>query len=361
MVKQTNMRFIDGAAKPIPTFIEKENNGKPYVSYGIDNRFPNYLWDLYLRSAVLQSIVNGTSDFVAGNGINYSPVLERLSVEANKDGETLDDVIKKIATDYLIFGGFALQIIRNKLGDINELYWLDFRNTRINKEGDTVFYSEDWIKHANDYIKYDVFKDGDNKGTSVFYFKGHITRGTYPIPKYNGAIAAIETSTEISKFHLKSILNNFSGNFVINFNNGIPDEETQGEIEERIKEKFSGAENAGKFVLSFNDSKDNAMTVQRIPDDSFDKKYEALRLSTFKEIFISMRCQPQLFGFVIEGNLFNKEEYEQAYAMYKKGTVQPMQRDIVRTFNRIFNTTEALSFVDYSLEDTADTTTITEE
>ena len=347
-VQKMSFSIFDGQSpKVIPTFVEKENSGKPYLNYGIDNRFPNYLWELYLRSAVLQSICDGTADFVCGGGIKYSnlPWIERLEKHANKDGETLDDIIKKITTDYMIFGGFSMQIIYNKIGGIAELYWLDFRNVRLNKDGDKAYYSDDWIRHANDYETYDVYSpDRKKKKSCVFYFHGHKTRGIYPVPRYNGALAAIETSTEISKFHLNSILNNFSGNFIINFNNGMPSEDVQEEIERKVKEKFSGADNAGKFMIAFNDSKENGVTVERIQDDQFDKKYEALRVSTFKEIFIAFRCQPQLMGMLLEGSLFNKEEYQQAYALYSKTTVEPIQRDLTRTFDSIFEVEDSVTF-----------------
>ena len=344
--------LFDSPVKVIPTFIEKENTGKPYLNYGVDNKFPNYLWELYLRSALLQSIIEGTADYAGGNGIVYSQdaTVQRLSENANKDGETLEDVIKKIIIDYLIFGGFALQVIYNKLGEINEVYWMDFRNVRLNKDGNKVYYSDDWVKHANDYLTYDVFNPDKPKGTSVFYFNGHTTRGIYPIPRYNGALAAIETSTEISKFHLNSILNNFSGNFIINFNNGQPSEEVQEEIERKVKQKFSGAENAGKFMIAFNDSKENGVTVERIQDDNFDKKYESLRTDTYKEIFIAFRAIPQLFGFNLENVGFNTQEYNSAFALYSQTTVKPIQKDIVRTFNKIFGVDNSIQFIPFELE-----------
>ena len=355
--KQTSMKFsiFDGQAKVIPTFIEKENTGKPYLNYGADNRFPNYLWDLYLRSAILQSIVNGTADYVGGNGIVYGddPIIQKLKEKANNDDETLDDIIKKLIIDYLIFGGFAFQVIFNKLGEINEIYWLDFRNCRRSKEGDKIFYSDDWIRHANDYVDYDAFNPNKRTGSSVFYFSGHITRGVYPIPRYNGALSAIETSTEISKFHLNSILNNFAGNFIINFNNGQPSEDVQEEIERKVKAKFAGADNAGKFLIAFNDSKENGVTVERIQDDQFDKKYQTLRQDTYKEIFVSFRAIPQLFGYSLEGTAFNKQEFTEAYLLYDQTTVQPIQKDIVRVFNKIFDTTNSISFIPFELENKA--------
>jgi len=356
--KQQQMSFsiFDNPAKVIPTFIEKENTGKPYLNYGVDNRFPNYLWELYLRSAILQSIVEGTADYAGGKGISYNdnPDIQRLKDEANEDGETLDDIIKKIIIDYMVFGGFSLQIIYNKLGGISELYWLDFRNVRLNKEGNKAYYSDDWIKHSNDYIEYDVFnpKSKTSKGSCVFYFKGHISRGVYPIPRYNGALSAIETSTEISKFHLNSILNNFSGNFIINFNNGQPSEDVKDEIERKVKAKFSGADNAGKFMLAFNDSKENGVTVERIQDDNFDKKYENLRTDTYKEIFVAFRAIPQLFGYSLEGTGFNKQEFDEAFLLYSQTTVIPIQKDITRTFNKIFGVDNSLTFIPFELTET---------
>lgn len=350
--ERMSFSIFDSAVKVIPTFIEKENSGKPYLNYGQDNRFPNYLWELYLRSAILQSIVNGTADYAGGNAIIYNenPLVQKLKDNANNDGETLDDIIKRIIVDYLVFGGFALQIINNKMGEINEIYWLDFRNVRRNKEGDKVYYSDDWIKHANDYVTYDIYNPNISQKTSVFYFKGHISRGVYPIPRYNGALSAIETSTEISKFHLNSILNNFSGNFIINFNNGQPTTDVQEEIEKKVKEKFSGADNAGKFLIAFNDSKDNGVSVERIQDDNFDKKYENLRQDTYKEIFVSFRAVPQLFGYSLEGTGFNKQEFDEAFKLYNKTTVKPIQDDLVRIFDKIFKIDNSISFVPFEID-----------
>lgn len=352
MDEKLRFGIYDSAAKVIPTFVEKDTN-RPFLNYGNDNRFPQYLWDLYLRSALLQSIIEGTINYVLGDGIvfNDNPTIQKLSEEANKDGETLEDVIKKITADYNIFGGFALQVINNRLGEISEIYWLDFRNVRLNKEGDKAYYSEDWVRHANDYVVYDIFDPTIKQKSSVYYFKGHISRGVYPIPRYNGALSAVETSTEISKFHLNNILNNFSGNFIINFNNGAPSSDVQDEIERKLKAKFGGADNAGKFMIAFNDSKDNGVTVERIDDDEFDEKYQTLRTDTYKEIFIAFRAIPQLFGYDLENVGFNQQEYESAFKLYNKTTVKPIQRDLQRVFNRIFGVEDSIEFIPFTLED----------
>ena len=346
-MEKTQIQCYNQRTKEIPSFVEKQNSGKPYLNYGNNNQFPQYLWELYLKSAILQSIINGSADYVMGSNIQTTIT---IADKVNKDLETLEDIIKKLTIDYFIFGGFALQVIFNKLGEIAELYWLDFRNIRVDKECKKAFYSDDWVGHSKDFITYDLFDTNKRSGTSVFYFNGHLSRGVYPIPRYNGALAAIETSTEISKFHLNSILNNFSSNFIINFNNGQPSEDVQEAIERRIKEKFTGTDNAGKFMVSFNDSKENGVTVERIQDDSFDQKYEALRQSTFKEIFVAFRCIPQLFGYSLEGTGFNKQEFLEAFELYNTTTIRSIQKDLVRCFNKIFGLEDSITFTPFNLE-----------
>ena len=331
----------------IPVLCEQKNN-KGWITYGKDNKYPDYLWNLYLRSSLLESIINGTADFVFGNGIVNNTGDERKYI--NHNYETLDDIIKRINIDYLIFDGFALQLTFDLVGEVTNVFWLDFRKCRVNEDGTKVMYSNEWEKAAPKYVEYDVFDGKDRTGSKVLYFKGHKTRGYYPIPRYSGALNAIETSVEIARYHLNSIHNNFNGNLIISFNNGEPDDETKKDIEKKIKNKFAGADNGGSFMIVYNDSKENAVTVDRLQDDNTDKKYEMLRKDTYKEIFIAFRCQPQLFGFVIEGNLFNKEEYEQAFQLYYKTVVVPIQDDIIRCFDKIYRKENSIEFIPFQIE-----------
>lgn len=342
--EKTGLRFVVCGNETVPTIpdMSEVENARGWINFGKNNNFPEYLWDLYLRSALLQSVINGTADFTLGDGLEIDPtsVIKSIEDKVNQKGENIDDVIKKVIVDYLIFDGFALQLIFNKLGQIGELYWLDFRNCRTNEDETVVYYSKEWEKGNPKKIEYIRYNGTQTSGSCVFYFKGHKTRGIYPIPRYSGALNAIETSTEIARYHLSAIHNNFNGNLIINFNNGEPTDEVKKDIEKKIKSKFSGADNGGKFLVAFNDSKENGVEVVRLQDDNTDKKYEQLRKDTYKEIFIAFRCQPQLFGFVIEGSLFNKEEYQQAYDLYYKTVVTPIQNDIIRCLSRIYNVDE---------------------
>lgn len=329
----------------MPDGKETVRSGYDYVSWGKDNRFPNDLYDMYQNSAILQSVINGTADYVFGSG-----VISAFDV-VNDKYETLEDVVKRCVFDLLIFGGFAIQLMY-KGGKVEAMYWLDFQKCRKSEDEKKVYYSDDWGKYAKKALEYNAWTPDTDKGTCIFYYKGHKTRGIYPVPMYIGALKSVKISTEISNFHLNNITKGFASNAVISFNNGEPDEDTKARIEKDVKEKFCGTDNAGSFLLLFNDSKDNACEIAKIQDDKFDLKYDALAKSVKEDIFIAFRATPTLFGLPNENNGFSKQEYLESFELYNKTVVVPLQKDVERAFRSIGF---VIKFKTFKLDDTSKT------
>lgn len=329
---------------------EKEVSGKDFISWGTDNRYPDYLFSLYTECATLQSIVNGTADFVCGNDISCnSPRFEKI---VNKNGETISDIIQRISTDYLIFGGFALQVIRNAVGDISEIYWIDFNKLRSDKKNEVFFYSDDWNKSYGrvKYIAYPKFNPNDSNASSIFYYKGNKTRGTYPVPLYNAAISSCELEKKINQFHLSEINNNFLTSKIINFNSGVPDDDLKNEIERNLNEKFSGAENAGRILISFNNNKESETTVADLPQDDFANRYDALHKRSREEIFTAFRATPALFGLMNETTGFNEQEFAESFKLYNRTAVRPIQQILVNAFDKILGFEGSLTIEPFNLE-----------
>lgn len=322
----------------IPEYSEEKVRGKEYISYGKNNLFPTYLWDLYNTVASLQSIINGTVDFICGDNISFK---DRDNV-VNSKGETVLDIVKKIAVDKMIFGGFALQIIRNMAGEVGEIYALDFMKVRSDEKNEIFYYCDDWGKWGAKSLIYPKFNINDSNPTSIFYNKGSITRGVYPTPIYNAALIACELEKAINEFHLNNINNAFASNLIINFNNGQPNEEQKKEIERDVTEKFSGYQNAGRILLSFNDSEENATKVERLDGENSDEKYQSLIKRSREQIFTAFRANPCLFGLNPENNGFSAVEFASAYKLYNKTVVQPIQTDIIDTFDKIYGVKDSI-------------------
>ena len=331
--------------------VEKEISGVDFIAWRTNNQYPGYLFSLYEDCATLQSIINGTVDFVCGNDISCNlPIFEKT---VNKNGDTILDIIQRISTDYLIFGGFALQVIRNAIGEITELYWVDFTKIRSDRKNEVFFYSEDWCKSYGrvKYIVYPKFNEVDSNPSSIFYYKGNKTRSTYPTPLYNAAITSCELEKKINEFHLNEISNNFLTSKIINFNSGVPDDDLKNEIERNLNEKFAGSENAGRILISFNANKDSETTVTDLPMDDFADRYEALHKRSREQIFTAFRATPNLFGLMTETTGFNEQEFFEAFKLYNRTAVRPIQQIITKSFDKILGFEGSITIKPFNLED----------
>lgn len=332
--QQLNFAIIEPRSASVPRPVEKTlSSAQRYVYFGEDNLYPEYLLSCYNECSTLQSVINGTADYVAGKGFTDKN-LETLPV--NEKDETLLEVVQKCVIDSLIFGAFSLGIRRDKEKNIAALDYRDVRQFRLSEDGKTAYWCKDWAKGSRKVVSYPVFSPRDvEASSSILYHKTARMRGIYGLPLWSSATKDVQTAIEISTFHLSSILNNFAPSAIVNFNNGVPDENTQKTIEKGLNKKFSGAENASRLLVCFNDSRMNATTIERLVEDHFDQRYSALAKSVKENIFIAFRAHPQLFGADPERQGFNAVEYEQTFKLFKETVIVPMQRDIEAVFKYI--------------------------
>lgn len=337
-----------------PTDASERIHSDGLVRWGKDNRYPDYIYDTYCRCATLQSVINGLIDFTIGNNIEVNPVILNSLPKTNVDGDTFADVVVKLISDSWIFGGFAFKIYYNDFGAITEIDYVDIRRLRIDKNEQFVYLQDKWrlsLSGINDDAKFYIYDPETAKKDKVqiYYYKGHRTRGYYPMPEYSAALVSAETQIEIQEFHYNSIINNFMGNIVINFDGyGDLSKEEQDEIVREIKRDFTGAKNAANILTSFNPDNTTGLRLDRIPEDSFDQKYGALAESTRENLFIALRAIPILFGQIVSTG-FNRQEYEEALAYTIRTAAVPRQNIMIQIFNKVFSIEQSLTFTQFSL------------
>lgn len=330
--KTLNFSMIATETKQIPLPTEKTTK-RGFISWGDDNLYSYYLYDLYTHSSLFQGIVDMMVNYTLGDEI----VNNTGMVIVNRQYMNFDEFIYKIVKDRMIYGGCAFQIIRNKLGGIAELNALDFKRVRVNEDEDTVYYMKDW-KRTRDLAKtYPRYVPNTKQPVSVFYYKGKDSDGVYPTPMYQGAITSLEIHSQISQYHLTNILNNFTPSVIVNFNNGGGlSDDVMDEIEQKMYEKFSGTDKAGRIMLSFNDDTEHSTTVERLSDDGLDTKYQQLYDTTINDIFTAFKCNPILLGKNNTNGGFNKQEFSESFTLYQKTVIKPIQREIVDIMEKVF-------------------------
>ena len=344
----------------LPT--EKVTN-RDFVEWGKGNNYPGYLLGLYNNVTTLRSIINGNIDFITGDDVTILPLGDRFAEGImNSRGDLITDIVRDLAKDYNLYGGFALQIIRDHNGDVAEIYYIDMRFIRSNKENDVFYYNEHWEKGGRkDVIIYPKFlrnldwasltdEERDRHASSILFVKNVHTQ-VYPAPMYAASVLSCEIEKAISQYHWNSLNNNFCPDIIINFNNGDPGDEIKEEIVSDLEEKFSGYQNGKRFMVSFNKDRMSAVTIDAIKTDDFSERYKALEESCRRQIFAAFRAQPLLFGLNSDVSTgFSTDEFEQTFKLYNRTQVRPVQRLIADAFDRIYGSKGVLTIKPFSLE-----------
>lgn len=342
------LSVLNFGAHKVPAF--KEARGKDWILFGDEgeykNRYPEYLLNLYRRSAKNHAIINSKKDYVVGQGwmVNDEGLdtlgvakLQQFINEPNQY-ETLNDILEKVALDYELYNGFALEIVYNQLNDkIAAIYHADFARYRSNDDGSCYYYSEDWSKHNPIVEKIDAFNWKEPSGKQLLYVKGYSPDCKYyPLPTYLGSTGYIELDVEIANFHLNAVKNNFVGGTIVSFYNGTPTLEEQEEIERQIKDKFTGTDNANSIVLNFADSKERGVEIQQLNGNDFDKRFDILNKTVQREIYAGHSVtDPALFGIKEDGIFTSRNQLVDSFELFQNTYVNGRQQFIERVFNEL--------------------------
>jgi len=355
MDKKTNINFHKFSQQvPDPTLPKVfEVRGHSWVSYGIDNLYPNALiTPLYNGSAMNRSCVNSKQIYTVGEGLRTKDQsLEYVLKRANSKMEGWNEVFDRASLDYIIYGGFALNIIWNQTGDkIMEIYNLDFNDIRsghINPETDEVdfyYYSADWAKYKKDIYKPKAFRafdpaQADLYPNQILYFFLH-TPGQkyYPLPSYSGSLTDIQVDVSISSFHYFNLMNGLNPSLFVQMMDGIPSPEERQDIYQNLAASFSGVEGAGKFFLSFCNGPDTKTEITPI-EGANDEYYITLEQRISSRILTGHRItSPLLLGIKDTGGSSlsnNKDEILVASEHFNTTVIKPIQKVLLKAFDRL--------------------------
>lgn len=340
--------------------------GQNRVIWGEGDKYPEYLFDLYRKVPTLSSIVDGTRDFVAGDDITILPLGDSfVDGMMNSKGDTIYEQVRECALSDLLYGGYAIQVVRSATGAIVELYSVDLRNLRWNADCNVFYYSENWtgkkpgkknIITLPEFIpglelKWDTLtpEERERHYSSIILCKADKLQ-TYPSPQYASAIVACEIEKNVGEYHLNAVDNSFAGSVVMNFNNGMPTDAVKAEIEKSVNEKFAGHSNAGRILCSYNEDKDHSLTIETPKIEDFGERYESLSKYSRQSIFTAFRAVPALFGLMTETTGFSKQEFADAFELYNKTRVRPIQRRISDTYDKIYGMKGVMSIAPFNLK-----------
>ena len=339
--------------------VVQEVRGRDYIEYGTDdwkNLYPQFLIDLYYNSSTHAAIVNGTAEMIAGEDLIASD--ENINLEAYvklkkflrnaNSKESLHQVIKKLAFDFKLQGGYAIHVIWNReRTEIAEVYHVPMERVRAGRPNemgkvDTYFISADWA-NTRTHKPYPIaaFNVNDRTSGSQLLYTGSYSPNMdiYHTPDYLAGCNWALVDQRVAEFHLNNIENGFSGSYFISFANGVPTAEERRQIEQSLADKFTGAKNSGKFILTFSDDRTRTPEITPISVSDADKQYLALQELLVQNILTAHRVTSKTLMGIDSTNGFssNTDELINASNFYLNTVIRPFQLNILNTLQTLFS------------------------
>lgn len=364
----SKVSFVNLSTYTSPEIVETKN--KEWVEFGADNNYFQFLIDRANGSATSSACITGISQMIYGRGLDATDSSKRPEQYARMLSLFKKDDVRRFAYDLKLTGQCAIQVIYSKdRKSIAKVEHLPIETLRAEKCGaedkkvQAYYYHPDWvnIKPSDKPLRIPAFGVSDTpKPIEILYVKPYEAgMYYYSTPDYQGGLQYAELEEEVSNYHLNNIMNGLAPSMLINFNNGVPDEEKQTLVENKIKSKFSGSSNAGKFILAFNDDKESAADINPVQLSDAHNQYQFLSEESQKKIMISHRIvSPMLLGIKDSSGFGNNaEELQTASILMHNTVIVPFQElltdafDKILAFNNIslnlyFKTLQPLQFVD---------------
>jgi len=321
-----------------------EKKTDQYVKFGQYNSFPNDLIELYNNSSIHNTCINAIVDGIVGEGLTADP--EYVLENANTTDESWNDVFKKVAQDYKLYGGFAMEVIWNKSRTrLAEVYHIDFswlRAKEKNYRGQIPGYyvSDEWGENyrygqapIDDMPYLPVFNPSTKleEPKQIYVFNPYRPgQKYYPLPDYVGALRVIDLDTEVDNFHINNIMNGLAPSLMVTTFTNANEEEREA-IERMLKLQYSGTNNAGNLMYIDVDSPENAPKIEPIPQNGADGYYTTINDMVTQKILTAHRItSPMILGIKTPGQLGGRDETTDAYLLLVNTVIRPFQQNILQ-------------------------------
>ncbi len=359
----SNVHVFNFESHKPPQSVESKRDN--WVEFGDDNDYFQYLIDRYNNSTTNNSVINSINKLIYGRGLDATDSNKKPNEYAQMKMLFRPDVLKCVITDYKLLGQGYFQLIYNKAKNaivrVEHIPAQLLRAEKCNKKGEieAYYYSDNW-KETKKFPpkRIPAFGFGDKTLELLCVRDYSVGQKYYSNVDYIGALAYATLEEEIADYLINDVQNGFSPTSVINFNNGVPDEEKQSLIASDVKRKLSGS-NGAKIVVAFNSDETKKTTIDSVPLNDAPAHYQYLSEEARGKVLLGHSVTSGLLFGIPSNNGFssNADELANATTLFDNMVIRPKQHRVIEaldeilafnkvTLNLYFKTLQPLEFID---------------
>ena len=238
--------------------------------WGDDNMMPYALSLMSRRSTTHRRIINDKADYIAGKGFSYNEsevLLASIVRSANGEGESLREVISRLAFDKALMGNAFLEIVTDEQHSFLSLYHQDASRCRIARDSQHVMIHHDWSafnpSDACVLPLYPLFeKQADGSLRSVVHYKEYEPMFShYGVPKYIAGMGVSAIAYKTDCWNISRLDNSFQLSGVMMLDASAENEAEAERIVRAAESRFAGNPGQVMFVIREGAENDNSRFI----------------------------------------------------------------------------------------------------
>lgn len=309
--------------------------------WGDDNMLPYALSLISRRSVAHRRILNDKADYIAGKGLvcgDNQPLVSHLIASANASGDTLRDIVHRLAFDEALFGNAFLEVVTDKEHSFLALYHHDASKCRVARDSEHIVLHHNWSafnsSDAQSLPLFPLFEEqADSTLRSILHYKDYEPMFQhYGVAGYLAAVDAAAIAYKTDKWNISRLDNAFQLSGVMMLDSVVDSEAEADRIVRMAEEKFAGNPGQVLFVLRDKAEGDNSRFIPI--NTATDGDWHTLHTQAENDLIIAHSWFRSLSGLDYSSG-FSSERILHEYEVALNTVILPEQEQLLSPIRKV--------------------------
>ena len=241
--------FNIGVPEKIRENVDLKNVRTPFIPFGDDNLFPQFLAEIKRQSPTHRAILGQKKILSIGKQFHSENDNVQNFIDDVNQGESMREVYGRLMDDYYSFGNGFLQIVKYD-GGIN-MFHIDATKCRISKNQEHVYIHPNWEKYGTskeDTMIVPIYPKFE-KNTTIIHFKDYEpTFNYYGLPDFVASLEWLKIDWELQSYNHSKFKNNFTPSAIVEINGDMGEEEAEQLVKD-AQNRWTGKGNNSKILF----------------------------------------------------------------------------------------------------------------
>ena len=329
---------------------------REFWRWGSDNRLPQLLSAVSRCSTTHRRIINDKADYISGKGFVFDttePLLSLIVSRVNGSGESLRQLINKVAFDKALFGNAFVEVVTDAEHTFLSLYHQDAVRCRVAKDSQHIILHHNWDNYsAKDAVQLPLYPhfepQADGTLRAVIHYKDYEPGFEhYGVPPYIAGLGVSAIAYKTDRWNISRLDNAFQPSGIMILDDAVDNEADAERIMRNAEAQFAGKPGQVMFVVKDGTENDKSRFVPLSSDNDGD--WAALHTQATNDIVVAHSWFRSLSGLDYTTG-FNSERILHEYEIALNTVILAEQAELLEPLRELFETimgvdTSSLEFV----------------